>query len=397
MQPKAKKGPKKGRSSYIFFSMEQRKSAEISALPFAEAGKAISEKYRTRGSNRTSSASSPTSSPLPVARRWKEVSAEEKAAYDDMAKVDKMRAVREQKQWDAEHGVPEARSKPKPKPKKSKPKPTEESGEDDEPATTSDEPHQATKPRVLPMPLLELGTLVPRTKHPMRTESIEVGDKLVWVTPPTLVPPRTPSHTLTHPRTPLHPRMPPLPSLIPPREQCSNPNPNPNQVPQAFDVFDENYASTLDKLSLTELPNDVSTDLMRRPADGTANGVEVLKVSEPSEFAPELKDQLHGWQLLRLKSLALPGGEAGPEGLEYNLPVIRRSECDVDMHVCSLEQYEASKRWKVGCGSESQVSAVVPPPTLAPPPCTPSQPPQPPQPLSPAPDPRPPLRTPWWW
>ena len=129
---------------------------------------------------------------------------------------------------------------------------------------------------------------------------------------------------------------------------------------------------------------------MRRPADGTANGVEVLKVSEPSEFAPELKDQLHGWQLLRLKSLALPGGEAGPEGLEYNLPVIRRSECDVDMHVCSLEQYEASKRWKVGCGSESQVSAVVHPPTLAPP-CTPSQPPQP---LAPAPDPRPPSALP---
>ena len=110
------------------------------------------------------------------------------------------------------------------------------------------------------------------------------------------------------------------------------------------------------------LPNEVSTDLMRRPADGTANGVEVLKVSEPSEFAPELKDQLYGWQLLRLKSLALPGGEAGPEGLEYNLPVIRRSECDVDMHVCTLEQYEASKRWKVGSGSESQVSGVAHPP-----------------------------------
>ena len=139
-----------------------------------------------------------------------------------------------------------------------------------------------------------------------------------------------------------------------------------HQVPQAFDVFDENYASTLDKLSLTDLPNEVSADLMRRPADGTANGAEVLKVSEPSEFAPELKDQLHGWQLLRLKSLDLPGGEAGPEGLEYNLPVIRRSECDVDMHVCSLEQYEASKRWKIGCGSESQVSTVTPPPTLAP-------------------------------
>ena len=116
---------------------------------------------------------------------------------------------------------------------------------------------------------------------------------------------------------------------------------------------------TLDKLGLTQLPNDVSTDLMRRPADGTANGAEVLKVSEPAEFAPELKDQLQGWQLLRLKSLTLPGGEASPEDLEYNLPVIRRSECDVDMHVCSLEQYEASKVWKVGCGSESQVSAAM--------------------------------------
>ena len=150
------------------------------------------------------SASSPThaSSPLPVARRWKEVSAEEKATYDDMAKVDKMRYQREQKAFDAEHGVPEARPKPKSKPKKSKPKPAEESGEDDEPATTSDEPHQATKPRVLPMPLLELGTLVPRAKHPMRTESIEVGDKLVWVS---LAP---------HPRTPCtssHPLAPPMP------------------------------------------------------------------------------------------------------------------------------------------------------------------------------------------
>ena len=59
-----------------------------------------------------------------------------------------------------------------------------------------------TKPRVLPMPLLEISTLVPRTKHPMRTETIEVGDKLVWVRP---APPvrllahtRTASHTLAH-------------------------------------------------------------------------------------------------------------------------------------------------------------------------------------------------------
>jgi hypothetical protein len=337
-----------------------------------------------------------------VTRRWKEVSAEEKATYDDMAKVDKMRYQREQKQFDAEHGVPEARPKPKPKSKKSKKsKPTEESGEDDEPATTNDEPHQATKPRVLPMPLLELGTLVPRAKHSMRTESIEVGDKLVWVTP-------TPSLTPSHPPHPIVPHLIPLLHALPmhPTSSRTSPlatnqslrhhprHPMPpgaalHQVPQAFDVFDENYASTLDKLSLTDLPNEVSADLMRRPADGTANGAEVLKVSEPSEFAPELKDQLHGWQLLRLKSLDLPGGEAGPEGLEYNLPVIRRSECDVDMHVCSLEQYEASKRWKIGCGSESQVSTVTPPPTLAPsrhprPPRTPSHPSQP---LAPPPDP----------
>ena len=311
------------------------------------------------------SASSPThaSSPLPVARRWKEVSAEEKATYDDMAKVDKMRYQREQKAFDAEHGVPEARPKPKSKPKKSKPKPAEESGEDDEPATTSDEPHQATKPRVLPMPLLELGTLVPRAKHPMRTESVEVGDKLVWVSlPPTLAslaPPRTPSHPLCPFRTRCPPHLTRTSLLATGRSPRQPPPPPPaalHQVPQAFDVFDENYSSTLDKLKLTDLPNEVSTDLMRRPADGTANGVEVLKVSEPSEFAPEHAAELHGWQLLRLKSLALPGSEAGSEGLEYNLPVIRRSECDVDMHVCSLEQYEASKRWKVGCGSESQVS-----------------------------------------
>lgn len=125
-----------------------------------------------------------------VALRWKAVSVEEKATYDDMAKVDKLRWTREQKKWEgdwlpfelgthrsvdllipclpralsAEHGAPEARTKPKPtpKPKKSKvakaPKPTEDSSENDEPATTSGELHQATKPRVLPMPLLELGT-----------------------------------------------------------------------------------------------------------------------------------------------------------------------------------------------------------------------------------------------
>ena len=227
-----------------------------------------------------------------MTRRWKEVSAEEKATYDDMAKVDKMRYQREQKQFDAEHGVPEARPKPKPKSKKSKKsKPTEESGEDDEPATTNDEPHQATKPRVLPMPLLELGTLVPRAKHSMRTESIEVGDKLVWVTPtPSLTPSHPPHPIVPHPlpllhALPMHPtssRTSPLATNQSLRHHPRHPMPPGaalHQVPQAFDVFDENYASTLDKLSLTDLPNEVSADLMRRPADGTANGAEVLKVS----------------------------------------------------------------------------------------------------------------------
>ena len=170
----------------------------------------------------------------------------------------------------------------------------------------------------------------------MRAESIAVGDKLVWSELP-----------------PLEPR------AHRSADRLTSRSPRALSVPQALDIFEENYAMTLDKLGLTQLPNDVSTDLMRRPADGTANGAEVLKVSEPAEFAPELKDQLQGWQLLRLKSLTLPGGEASPEDLEYNLPVIRRSECDVDMHVCSLEQYEASKVWKVGCGSESQVSAAM--------------------------------------
>ena len=52
VQPKAKKGPKKGRSAYNFFSMEQRKSGKLSALTFAEAGKAIGEKYRTAARTR---------------------------------------------------------------------------------------------------------------------------------------------------------------------------------------------------------------------------------------------------------------------------------------------------------------------------------------------------------
>ncbi len=326
-EPK-EKGPKKARSSYIFFSIDQRKDTDISSLGFQEAGKAISE-------------------------NWKAISAEDRSRYDEMAKQDKQRFQREQKAWEAEHGAPEPRAKPKkdkgskakastssassssgkaakPKAKKGKAtKPADDSSEDDEPTTDA--------PRVSPMPPLELDTLIPRTRYPMRTESIAVGDKIVW-------------------------------------------------VPQAFDTFVSTYDAMLQQLSLSELPDDVSTNLMQLPADGTANGAEVLSITEPETFAPGLKDQLReraavlnpappppkvrsfrldaprlpralpgGWLLLRLKRLTLPGEEPSDD-MEYNLPMISRAECDVDQHVCDLKQYEASKKWRVGIGSNSQVA-----------------------------------------
>ena len=72
--------------------------------------------------------------------------------------------------------------------------------------------------------------------------------------------------------------------------------------------------------------------------------------------APRLPRALPGgWLLLRLKRLTLPGEEPSDD-MEYNLPMISRAECDVDQHVCDLKQYEASKNWRVGIGSNSQVA-----------------------------------------
>ena len=54
VQPEAKKkgptkvGPEKGRSSYMFFKMEQRETAEFSKLNFGEMSTAIGTRYRTR-------------------------------------------------------------------------------------------------------------------------------------------------------------------------------------------------------------------------------------------------------------------------------------------------------------------------------------------------------------
>ena len=43
--------------------------------------------------------------------RWKEISAEEKATYENLAAEDKARYKTELAAWEAEHGVPEARPK----------------------------------------------------------------------------------------------------------------------------------------------------------------------------------------------------------------------------------------------------------------------------------------------
>ena len=115
MQPKAKKkeGPKMGRTSYMFFTMEQHKSAEISNLSLGEASTAISKRYRTAARMRLERAAQHVTTysrvPHPVACRWKEIPAEEKATYVDMAQVDQMRYQREL--TEAEHGVLEPRPK----------------------------------------------------------------------------------------------------------------------------------------------------------------------------------------------------------------------------------------------------------------------------------------------
>ena len=61
-------------------------------------------------------------------------------------------------------------------------------------------------------------------------------------------------------------------------------------------------------------------------------------MSTPDEFAPGV-DALNGMLLLRLKSEPLPGHDACDEPLEYNLPYVDRSVCDVDQHVCPLSRY----------------------------------------------------------
>ena len=121
MQPKAKKGPTKPRNSWLLFSKVQRKSAEIAQLSFADANKAINQKYRTAARTRLERAeqrlTTYSRAPHRVACRWKAVSAEEKAIYDGMAKEDKARYQRELAAFEAEHGVLELQPK---QPKKNK-------------------------------------------------------------------------------------------------------------------------------------------------------------------------------------------------------------------------------------------------------------------------------------
>ena len=71
-------------------------------------------------------------------------------------------------------------------------------------------------------------------------------------------------------------------------------------------AFSAQYDATLQQLGLPELPDEVCGDLVRLPADGTANGAEVLRVSEPEEFAPALKEQLRAHVGKEIGSLAKP-------------------------------------------------------------------------------------------
>ena len=67
--PNPNPDPNQARSSYILFAMEQRKDAEIAALPFAEAGKAISDKCRTAARTRAQHSPPTHFPPLRRARR----------------------------------------------------------------------------------------------------------------------------------------------------------------------------------------------------------------------------------------------------------------------------------------------------------------------------------------
>jgi len=280
--------PKRSKSSYIFFSMEERKQEDVSSLDFKESTKLISE-------------------------RWKELADDEKAPFKQQAKDDKQRYARELKKFEAENG-PFAPKKAaanatqeKARSKKRKAREETECSDDDEEGQQTTNGTKIDRPHMTETPVLDGETMLPRARHPIRIEKISVGDHIVW-------------------------------------------------IPQAFDVFVSNYDDTLQQLSLPDLPDEVSSELMRCPADGTANAAEVLQVSTPDEFAPGV-DALNGMLLLRLKSEPLPGKEAEEcEPLEYNLPCIDRSKCDVDQHVCPLSRYLESQRWTAGTGSASQLA-----------------------------------------
>jgi len=309
--------PKKARSAFTFFSIDERKSPDVSALSFGEQGKAIS-------------------------LSWKAISAADRKPYDEMNKEDVARYARDVEAYEAEHGP-----LPKPARKQKEPKEPAASKRGGSGASKSD----ASKSKVVRKskarggssslasiaeedeesdggdaaagvgigggrrsqrmpPELDESTLLPRARHPMRDEAFGVGDQLAW-------------------------------------------------IPQAYDEFAQAYGTTLRKLSIPQLPHALEGSLMGAPADGTANAAEVVGVSEPTEFAPGVAG-LDGWRLLRLKQVAMPGapegrGVDGAAPAEYNLPVLRRALCDVDQHTCELARYVDSRRWRPGTTKDSQI------------------------------------------
>jgi len=85
--------PKTARSAFTFFSIDERKSPDVSALSFGEQGKAIS-------------------------LSWKAISAADRKPYDEMNKEDVARYARDVEAYEAEHG-------PLPKPERKQKEPKE--------------------------------------------------------------------------------------------------------------------------------------------------------------------------------------------------------------------------------------------------------------------------------
>jgi len=85
--------PKKARSAFVFFSIDERKSPDVSALSFGEQGKAIS-------------------------LSWKAISAADRKPYDEMNAEDVARYARDVEAYEAEHG-------PLPKPARKQKEPKE--------------------------------------------------------------------------------------------------------------------------------------------------------------------------------------------------------------------------------------------------------------------------------